>query len=119
MLCKQEKLQTTAGDFLKFYSTSYETRSGDFYNEIQYNEEQGIGIANLQASQITGLCKAQKILDQNVIDRINGYDSEESTEATPSAGKFITLGPGSKLQVQTGSFESYIDAALYIYMGDE
>jgi len=112
-----QMLQTTnlaAGDFLKFYSTSSETRTGDFYNEIQHNEEQGIGIANLQASQITSLCKAQKILDQNVIDRINGYDSEESTEATPSAGKFITLGPGSKLQVQTGSFESYIDAALYI-----
>ncbi|KAN0073470.1 hypothetical protein V8E54_008690 [Elaphomyces granulatus] len=72
-----QMIQTTnlaAGDFLKFYSTSYETRTGDFYNEIQHNEEQGIGIADLQASQITR----------------------------------------SKLQVQTGSFESYIDAALYI-----
>ena len=105
-----------AEDFLNFYSNWSRPRNGDFYDEIQRDNERGVGIANLHASQVSSLCKAQKDLNQTTISHtIHGYDSEDVTEiAAPRAGKSITLGPGSRLQVQTGLFESYIDTALYI-----
>jgi hypothetical protein len=98
-------------DFHHFCGSFSTWRNGDFYNEIQRDDEQGVGIANLDTSQISSLCKAQKDLDQTVINHINGYDSQDTVE---TMSKSILLGPESKLQVRTGFFESYIDAALYI-----
>jgi hypothetical protein len=49
-----------------------------------------------------------------VVNHINGYDSQDIAETMVHANKSVTIGPGSKLQVRTGFFESYIDAALYV-----
>jgi hypothetical protein len=94
-------LQTTnpiAEDFHHIFGSFSTSRNGDFYTEIQRDDEQGVGIANLDTSQISSLLfvLSTKRLES---DHINGYDIAETMVP---ASKSIMLGPGSKLQVRTG-----------------
>ena len=75
-------LQTTnpiAEDFHHIFGSFSTSRNGDFYNEIQRDDEQGVGIANLDTSQISSLLfvRSTKRLES---DHINGYDSQDIAE---------------------------------------
>jgi len=101
------------GNFPELLTQTSRSRNGDFYNEIQRDNDRAVGMANLGKSQIKRLDKLQKILDEAVTKRISGENTQDSIQQSLQVEQILHLGPGSTVQLRTGSFKSYISAAEY------